>query len=301
MERFFTPTAGRTWESGTFGCVRGEGWQLHEGIDILCTQRDKHGEPTDPILATADGTVSYFNPHAALSNYGKYIVLQHTVDGLEVFSLYAHLSEINAALKTGQRIRAGEVIGIMGRTSNTRERITTDRAHLHFELNLFLNEHFSDWYKKNLPGERNDHGIWNGQNMAGMDLRLILLQQARLGTNFNLLHFVRNQTELCRVLVRKTNFSFLQRYQPLVWQNPVASRDGIVAYEVSLDYSGLPFKLVPRAESELQAIKGHAKFTLLSVNEKEERNCPCRKLVTQKTGHWALGQHGIQLLELLTW
>ena len=31
---YFTPTVGRTWPSGTFGCVRSEGWQMHEGLDI---------------------------------------------------------------------------------------------------------------------------------------------------------------------------------------------------------------------------------------------------------------------------
>ena len=36
--------------------VRSDGWQIHEGLDIRCLQRDKHGEPTDPVMATADGT-----------------------------------------------------------------------------------------------------------------------------------------------------------------------------------------------------------------------------------------------------
>ena len=65
----------------------------------------------------------------------------------------------------------------MGRTSNTRETITKDRAHVHFELNLFVNDRFSEWYKKNNPGERNDHGIWNGQNLDGIDPRLVLLEE----------------------------------------------------------------------------------------------------------------------------
>src|SRR5262245_44080305 len=58
-ERFFAGTAGKPWTTGTFGCVRTEGWQMHEGLDIRCLQRDKHGEPTDPVMATADGTVAY--------------------------------------------------------------------------------------------------------------------------------------------------------------------------------------------------------------------------------------------------
>src|SRR5512138_140010 len=58
-ERYFVGTAGRTWVSGTFGCVRSEGWQMHEGLDIRATSRDKRGVPMDPVMATADGTVAY--------------------------------------------------------------------------------------------------------------------------------------------------------------------------------------------------------------------------------------------------
>src|SRR5262245_25262478 len=72
-EKFFAGTAGKEWTSGTFGCVRSEGWQMHEGLDIRSVQRDKHGEPTDPVTATADGTVAYINTRPSLSNYGNYI------------------------------------------------------------------------------------------------------------------------------------------------------------------------------------------------------------------------------------
>jgi len=60
-EKFFVGTVGKPWTTGTFGCVRSDGWQMHEGLDIRCLQRDKRGEPTDPVLATADGTVAYIN------------------------------------------------------------------------------------------------------------------------------------------------------------------------------------------------------------------------------------------------
>src|SRR6266850_2431592 len=70
-EKFFVPTPGKPWTSGTFGCVRTEGWQVHEGLDIRCLQRDKRGEPIDPVLATADGMVAYINSRPSLSNYGN--------------------------------------------------------------------------------------------------------------------------------------------------------------------------------------------------------------------------------------
>ena len=105
-ERFFVGTAGKPWTTGTFGCVRTGGWQMHEGLDIRCLQRDRRGEPTDPVLATADGTVAYISTRPSLSNYGNYLVLRHQVEGLEIYSLYAHLREVRHDLKIGQAVKA---------------------------------------------------------------------------------------------------------------------------------------------------------------------------------------------------
>jgi murein DD-endopeptidase MepM/ murein hydrolase activator NlpD len=67
--KFFVPTApDKSWTTGSFGCVRTDGGKMHEGIDIRCLQRDRHGEPTDPVMATADGTVVYFINKTARCN-----------------------------------------------------------------------------------------------------------------------------------------------------------------------------------------------------------------------------------------
>src|SRR5712675_1036117 len=174
-DRFFVGTVGKPWTTGTFGCVRSDGAQMHEGLDIRCLERDKRGEPTDAVMATADGTVAYINTHPGLSNYGNYVVLRHRIEGLDIYSLYAHLHEVRRDLRVGQAVKAGEVIAIMGRTANTREGISKDRAHVHFELNLLLNDKFSAWYKSRFTSQRNDHGEWNGQNLMGMDPKIILL------------------------------------------------------------------------------------------------------------------------------
>ena len=297
-ERFFVGTVGKPWATGRFGCVRTDGWQMHEGLDIKCIQRDSGGEPIDPVLATADGTVVYFSAKPSLSNYGNYVVLRHHIDGLEVCSLYAHLKKIRDDLKIGQAVKSGEAIATMGRTTNTREGIARDRAHVHFELDLFVNEGFPRWYKKAFPTQRNDHGEWNGQNLLGVDPRLVLLEQHRQGTNFNLVNFVRNQAELCRVLVRATNFRWLKRYPPLIDRSPLAEKEGVAGYEISLNYNGVPYRLIPRAASE---IRDKAKFQLLSVNEAEYRRNPCRRLVIQHAGRWTLAPNGNNLLELLTY
>ena len=295
--KFFAPTApDKPWTTGSFGCVRTDGHQMHEGIDIRCLQRDRHGEPTDPVMATADGTVVYFSTKPALSNYGKYIVIRHIIEGIEIYSLYAHLSEIQPGLTIGKPVKAGEVIATMGRTSNTGETILKERAHVHFELNLFINEGFASWYKDNFPKQRNDHGIWNGQNLDGLDVREILLAEHNPAAKFSLLNFIRGQTELCRVLVRSTNFHYLKRYPMLILSNPVAQKEGVAGYEIALNYNAVPFALMPRAASE---IHGSGRIQLLSVNEDEEKANPCRHLVVQRGSRWRLTDNGIRELEML--
>ncbi len=295
--KFFAPTSpDRPWTTGSFGCVRTDGWQMHEGLDIRSLQHDRSGEPTDPVLATADGTVMYVNAKTALSNYGKYIIIRHVLEGLDVYSVYSHLSEIAPGMAYGKPVKAGERIATMGRTSNTGESIGKERAHVHFELNLLTNDRFAEWFKKNAPGERNDHGAWNGQNLAGLDPREIL--QAERGGKFSLLNYLRGQTELCRVLVRATNFSFLKRYAPLVLKNSRAEKEGVAGYEMALNYNGVAFALLPRAASE---IKGAAKIQLLSVNEAEYRAHPCRKLVVQRGSRWQLTDKGQREVGLLAY
>ncbi|MBI4324274.1 MAG: M23 family metallopeptidase [Chloroflexi bacterium] len=297
-ETFFAGTAGKLWTSGTFGCVRTDGRQMHEGLDIKCLKRDAKGEPIDPIMAAADGTVAYLNLRPGLSNYGKYVILKHRIEGLEIYTLYAHLSEIRRDLKPGDPVEAGQTIAIMGRTSNTGEAIAKERAHLHFEIGLLVSERFPAWYKKTFPGQRNDHGAWNGQNFLGLDPRLIFLAQKKEGAAFSLLHHIRSRTELCRVLVRDTRFPWLKRYTPLIRRNALADKEGAAAYEMALNFNGIPFLLIPRAASE---IRRSDRFQLLSVNEAEQQKNPCRRLVRQRGRRWELTQQGKNLLTLLTY
>ncbi len=297
-EKFFVGTVGNDWTSGMFGCVRSHGQQIHEGLDIRCLQRDRHHEPADPVLATADGVVVYYNPYSGLSNYGRYLILRHKIEGLEIYSLYAHLHEKKDGIKIGQTVRAGEQIALMGRTANTHEGISKERAHVHFELNFFITDRFSEWHKKNAAGQRNDHGDWNGQNLVGLDPRLILLKEAEQGSKFSLLDFVRNQSELCRVQVRAKNFPWLKRYAPLVRRNPLAETEGIAGYEIAINYNGLPFLLIPRATSEM---KSASRVFLVSVNDEEARQHPCRHFLSKKGASWALTSKGARHFDLLTY
>lgn len=297
-ERFFIGTTGKPWESGTFGCVRSSGYQLHEGLDIRCLQRDKRGEPTDPVFASAEGTVAYINRKAALSNYGIYIVLRHRIEGIEIYTTYAHLSEAREDLQPGSSVKAGEPIGVMGRTANTGEGISKERAHVHFEVGLLLSDRFASWHRKHERGERNDHGDWNGRALRGLDPMEILLQQKQQGEHFSLTSYIRNQTELCRVQVRRTEFPWLHRYPTLVARNRHAEEAGVAGYEITFNYVGLPYRMKPLAADEL---KSKSSVFLVSVNEEERASHPCGKLVTQAKGTWRLTNTGQKLVSLITY
>lgn len=294
--RYFVGTAGRPWTSGTFGCVRSEGQQLHEGWDIRAVGRDRQGEPTDEVRAAADGVVAYLNSRPALSNYGRYLILRHRVNGLEIYSLYAHLARVRDGLQPGRPVRAGEVLGVMGRSANTRTAISRDRAHLHFELGLRISDRFSAWYRKHFPGERNDHGEFNGRNFLAVDPLPVFREQLRRGAAFDLVALLRAQTPLCRVQVRATRPAWLRRHPQFLVENPRARSEGVAGYEVTFNYHGLPYRWMPLSASELRST---ARYHLIEVNAAEQQARPCGKLVSRRGVGWRLTANAERLLELL--
>lgn len=297
-ERFFVGTAGKPWTHGTFGCTRTGGWQLHEGIDIRSVERDSRGEPTDPVFATADGIVAYINNRAGLSNYGIYLVLEHELGGMRLWSLYAHLKEVREGLQVGDALQSGERIATMGRTANTRSAISKDRAHLHFEVGFLTHLRFPEWLKKTVRGARNDHGVFNGQNFLGLDPQILLLSSYRFGDNFDLARFLTAQPELFRVAVRSPPTQWMERYPMLVHNPQGLSSEATAGYEIHFDYTGIPVRIYPRTETELPSNQG---ATLLAVNEEEYARNPCRRLVVRQGGQFRLGANGTRLLDLLTY
>jgi murein DD-endopeptidase MepM/ murein hydrolase activator NlpD len=87
----------------------------HEGQDMA-------GAYGTPILATADGVVTYAGWE---SGYGKLVKIQHDF-GVE--TRYGHMSGIN--VEVGQRVSRGDQIGAMGNTGRS------TGTHLHYEIRL---------------------------------------------------------------------------------------------------------------------------------------------------------------------
>ncbi|HUJ08701.1 MAG TPA: M23 family metallopeptidase [Verrucomicrobiae bacterium] len=297
---FFQPTVEGTTESGMFGCVRVNGHRFHEGIDIKCLQRDRRGEPTDPVHAVADGEVAFINTKPGLSNYGRYIVLQHRWDGVQVFTLYAHLSAIAPGLVAGQPVRKAQVIATMGHSTNTREGISRDRAHLHFEIDLLLSPNFRIWYPKRDP-KAPPFGNFNGQNLIGLDPAALLRAYAA-NRQLNFITYVAKQPVAFTVLVGARPFPWLTLHPEQV-QPPTGMP---VAYEIGMTYWGMPVMIWPRTSediSEQQRRSLQRGVPLVQrVNETELARGPCEDLVKRNSrGNWLLTERGRERIELLTY
>lgn len=95
--------------------------EFHYGIDLA-----QSGNV--PILAAADGVVVQRLKN--LTSYGTVIFLNHTIEGKEMETVYAHLKK--SLVKVGQKVKQGEIIGYMGNTDGGTGRSTGQ--HLHFEV-----------------------------------------------------------------------------------------------------------------------------------------------------------------------
>jgi hypothetical protein len=297
---FFQPTVEGTTESGMFGCFRSHGHRFHKGVDIKCLQRDRQGEPVDPVHAAADGEVAFVNAKPGLSNYGRYIVIQHVWDGVEVCTLYAHLREVAAGIAAGQPVKKGQVIATLGHSANTREGISRERAHLHFEIDLLLSPNFYIWYPKHVP-DAPPFGNFNGQNLAGMDPAAVLRAYAA-NRNLNFAEYVAKQPIAFTVLAGARPFPWLKLHPEQV--QPAGG--AVIAYEIGMTAWGMPVAVWPRVAGEISESQHHLLERSLPVlaraNDAELSQWTCGELVKRsRSGDgWALTEHGRDWLQMIT-
>ena len=245
IERIYKGVKSTPWEGGQYGFVRDPVetpigmifTRFHEGIDIRCLHRDASNEPMDEIRAIADGKVVHINPSAGHSNYGKYVVIEHRWDGCSYYSLYAHLSAI--AVEPGQQVKRGERIAVMGHTG---EGIDQARAHLHLELNLLLSRQFESWYDTYFKKEPNRNGIYNGINLAGLDIARFYLA-LRKNPALTIPEFLSSEETFFKVrFPRSTHFDLPKMYPWMLAPQPGADAK---SWEVSFTQSGLPIQIEP--------------------------------------------------------
>lgn len=292
---FIQPTASGEEDSGRFGCVRTGGAQFHEGLDLKPVSRDRAGEPIDPIFAVLPGVVRHINRTPGDSNYGRYIVIEHTEQSLPVCTLYAHLSSIAPGLKSGDTVQKGQQIAVMGRSSSTMA-IPRDRAHLHFEFDLLLTRDFQSWYNFRKFGSRNDHGMWNGMNLVGFD-PLDCYNAIRSRTADDFAQYFTKLKPAVRVrIATKVIPDFIERYAALRTK-PMPTADAFSGWEILFNDMGVPFAWTPLTSMETIGLRPNdPEAALVDESTKLPR---CKSLVFKKRGRVVIGKDLEATLQLL--
>ncbi len=290
--RFFQGTAGKDWRSGQYGCVRSEGRQYHEGVDIRCLQRDRRGEPNDPVIAVAGGEIAHVSRVAGQSNYGRYILVRHDWNDVEVFTLYSHLRDIAAGLRAGQPVKRGQPIATLGYSGT--QNIPRERAHLHFEVCFQINRNFAAWFAPRMAkGDRNDHGSFNGINLQGIDPTAVFLA-ARRHPPMNFREYMEAQPVAFTVLfpARRAPLSWMRAQTWCIVNGPEPAP--VTAYEVWFMAEGVATYARPLWDVS------PARWTVAGANEIALKTLAGRALVTRNTsGDWTFTQRGAELMEML--
>lgn len=285
IEAFVQPTVSGEPESGLFGCVRGNGLQFHEGLDIKPVRRDKAGEAADPVTAAMDGIVRHINTKPGESSYGRYVVLEHPDLQPAVYSLYAHLARVDPALRPGMRVAQGRTLGLMGRSAGGYA-IPRERAHLHFEIGLRVTDSFQSWYDWRKFGSPNHHGVWNGMNLLGLDpLDFLREWRARRVDNFQ--QYLDRMRPAVRVRVVTSRVpDFVTRY-PSLLEKPLPLGP-VGGWDVAFNTTGLPYSWTPLAPAEV-AGRRTGSVQLLSVDATLSRGHRCKSLMRTRRGAHVTG------------
>jgi murein DD-endopeptidase MepM/ murein hydrolase activator NlpD len=293
IERDFGGVKSTPWEGGRYGFVRNpvataQGLvytRFHEGIDIKCLHRDERGEPLDEVRAIATGKVVHINSAPGYSNYGRYIVIEHTWDGSPYYSLYGHLSEIAVGLS--QQINRGERIARMGHTG---EGLTQARAHLHLELNLMFSRNFEGWHDRNFP-DPNHNGIYNGLNLAGIDIARFFLEHEKR-PDLTVPQFLGEEEIFYRVALPDSVHFDLRKFYPWMVKN---GSNNARSWEVSFARSGVPLKIEGSNEVVSQPT--------LTFVKKSAIDCSylTRGELAGRGEHARLTESGMRFMKLLTW
>ncbi|MFB9840769.1 peptidoglycan DD-metalloendopeptidase family protein [Mucilaginibacter ginsenosidivorans] len=109
--------------------------RLHLGVDIWA------GAGT-LVYAPLAGHIHSFRDNNNHGDYGPTIILQHNLDGLELYSLYGHLSRKDlAGLHAGMKIEKGQQLGAFGNQEDNGHW----PPHLHFQLMFNIEDCAGDY------------------------------------------------------------------------------------------------------------------------------------------------------------
>ena len=136
-------TVGIAWGAVNREMYAASNQYRHTGLDLYDASQDT------PIYSVAAGVVKWAGYEQA-HGYGRHILIEHNIAGVQFYTRYAHLAQMFYA--DGYILDAGDKIGIMGGELSDPYRGASGGKHLHFEVLL-----------PEKPGDRDYIYInWNG-------------------------------------------------------------------------------------------------------------------------------------------
>jgi hypothetical protein len=161
---------------------------------------------------------------------------------------------------------------------------------VHVELNLFLSSRFEDWHTKNFRPSVNHHGVWNGLNLAGMNVAGFFLAH-RKNPSLSAAEFVKQTAPGWKVVApRKGALELLKSYPWLGEGVETASP----SWEFTLADSGLPIAIIPSPTAVTRPQVTWVK------NEGMPHSYHTRGYVSGSGATGALTASGVRFVELLT-
>ncbi len=279
--------------SGAYGCVRNNGYKFHEGLDLFPMKRDARGRADDIVFAAMDGIVRHASRTSTHSSYGKYIILEHPGVPPALYSLYAHLAEIDPHLKPGVTVRVASRLGMMGNTSSYK--IPLGRSHLHFEVGLRLSDHFQAWYAKRSFKTPNRHGNFSGFNLVGLD-PLSFYESYKSKSIATPLSFIQSLPVVAKVRVRSSGIpDFVKRYPSLSRQ--LKPGESPKAWDAYFAAHGFPVRIEPASG---EPPKGKSPYRILSYDEAaDSASRKCRGIIIHNGKQLAPSDQLTSYLELI--
>jgi hypothetical protein len=160
------------------------------------------------------------------------------------------------------------------------------------ELNLMLSREFDAWYNAFFRNDPNHNGIYNGMNLAGLDIARLYLA-LRKNSSLTISEFLGREETFYKVTIPKSRHFDLPKLYP--WMRPTGSRNEKSSWEVSFAQSGVPLRIESSdkqvTQPELSYVKkSSANYSYLT-----------RDIVSGHSANAHLSDYGKQLMRLLIW
>jgi len=170
--------------------------------------------------------------------------------------------------------------------------LNQERAHLHLELDLMLSNRFEAWHDTFFKNDPNHNGIYNGINLAGLDIARLYLALHK-NPSLSIPEFLSSEEIFYKVILPKSPHFELPKLYP--WMLVAGTRNEKSSWEVSFARSGLPLKIEPSDKHVTQPELSYVKKSSIDYSYLT------RGEISGRRDHVHLTEYGRGLMRLLIW